>query len=192
MRKKVAWTYRCPICKSKAFPAGEPIDGEEVCRCTNNLCGHVMTFRASEEKTGILIAYPQQCPTCGSRSKTVTHKLFAPYSYTAYRKFMRCANPSHLSEYVVLVTFGRTLSPSAFGSFDPASGTVTLTKSLEYHAANPTHIAGTQSANACGSGLPSAKSSYPSSQGSTNSAGHNVSRDNQQPVRFRWVDLTPA
>jgi predicted Zn-ribbon and HTH transcriptional regulator len=189
MRKKIAWTYRCPICKAKAFHAGPPIDGEQVCRCTNNLCGHVMTFKVINERTNTLIEDPRHCPTCGSHeTRTITHKLFAPYSHTSYRKFMRCTNAGCMTESVLLVTFGKTLSPSAFGTFDPCSGTVTLTKPLEYHAAQPTHLDGTESANARRSGLQIAKPAHTSSQSGLGRLSHRASRGDQQPIRFRWVD----
>jgi hypothetical protein len=189
MRKKIAWTYRCPICKTKAFLRGKPRNGELICRCNNDLCGHVMAFHVHDEKTGELVENPRQCPVCKSHhNNTETHKIYRPYSITTYRKFMQCLNGSCYHKSVMLVTFARTISPSAFGTFDVESGTVNLIKPVEYHVANDTDLNGIEDEDDSGSGIPSAVAARSSGEGGAGGLGHGLSRSNQQSIRFRWVD----
>ncbi|WP_287601188.1 hypothetical protein [Thiothrix sp.] len=148
-----------------------------------------MAYHVVDEKTGQLVENPRQCPACHSfNNSTETHKIFRPYSITTYRKFMQCLNGGCFHKSVMLVTFARTISPSAFGTYDPESGTVNLIKPVEYHVANDTDLDGIEEQNAGGSGIPPASPADTSGESGADSVGGRFGGRDQLPLLVCELD----
>lgn len=119
---KPVWAFNCPICKSKSRFHPTDDETELLYQCKSIKCGHTWSMDVEDENNSDN-STPLLCHSCHSPLKTKTHKIYNPVHV---RKFMRCINPDCLTTQPLLVTFGRTISPSALGTYDPKTRKVEL------------------------------------------------------------------